>query len=148
MKIRTFLLGITLPLTLSACYVVPVQAPAPPPPPGPAIAPVVAWQEVTIRATGNGAPPPRAVNPAQARLMTERAAKLDAYRNLTEQAYGLNISGRTNVKDFITQNDSIRARVDAYIRGARVVHTIHHDDGGVEVEMEVTLRQDFRQIFP
>jgi hypothetical protein len=80
--------------------------------------------------------------------MTERAAKLDAYRNLVEQAYGVNISSRSSVKDFITQNDSIRARVDAYIRGAQVVHTMYHEDGGVEVEIEVTLRQDFRQIFP
>jgi hypothetical protein len=109
---------------------------------------VVAWQEVTIRATGNGAPPARAVNPAQARLMTERAAKLDALRNLSEQAQGINISARTSVRDFITQNDSIRSRVDAYIRGAKVVHTTYHEDGGVEVEMEVSLRQDFRQIFP
>ena len=79
--------------------------------------------------------------------MTERAAKLDAYRNLLEQAYGVNISSRSYVRDFILKNDSVKARVDAYVRGAKVLHTVYHDDGGVEVDMEVTLTQQFRQIF-
>ena len=125
---------------VAGCYIVPVQEqPAPQ---------ALEWKLVTIRATGSGAPPAKAVNAAQARLMTERAAKLDCYRSLLEEAYGVNISGRSNVRNFILKNDSIKARVDAYVRGAKVVHTIYHDDGGVEVEMELTLRQDFRQIFP
>ncbi len=130
-------------LSLSGCYIIPVEERKAPQPANP----VVAWQPVTIRAIGHGAPPARSVNAAQARIMTERAAKMDAYRNLLEQAYGVNISSRSYVRDFILKNDSVKARVDAYVRGAKVVHTIFHDDGGVEVEMEVTLRQDFRHIF-
>ncbi len=126
--------------TFSGCVVVPA---GPPPQPNP----VVAWQNITLRATGSGAPPGRSVNAAQARLMAVRAAKLDALRNLLEQAYGVNISARSHVRDFITKNDSIKSRVDAYIRGAKVVHTIQHEDGSVEVEMEVVLRQDFRNFF-
>jgi hypothetical protein len=137
MKGRIALCLLGLVLCLSGCYVVPVEQPVP----------EVTWRPVTIRAIGNGAPPASAVNVAQARIMTQRAAKLDAYRNLLENTYGVNISGRSNVRDFILKNDSIKSRVDAYVRGAKVVHTIYHDDGGVEVEMEVTLRQDFRQIF-
>ena len=133
------LLGLTL--CLSGCYVVPVeQEPAPVPV-------IVTWQPITVRAIGNGAPPAKAVNVAQARIMTERAAKLDAYRNLLENIYGVNISARSNVRDFILKNDSVKSRVDAYVRGAKVVHTMYHEDGGVEVEMEITLRQDFQQIF-
>jgi len=52
----------------------PVYAPAPPPPPPP---PPIVRQEVTLRGRGAGAPPSRAANAAQARLMTERAAKVD-----------------------------------------------------------------------
>ncbi len=106
------------------------------------------WVPITITAKGGGAPPPNAVSPAQARLMTERAAKVDAMRNLLEQAYGVRIKSRTTVKDFITQSDTIKARVNAFIRGAKVVDTKYLSDGGVEVEMELVLGYDFRRIFP
>ncbi len=143
MKTKIFLsLLFCLMFSLSGCYVIPVEKRQPPP-----ANPVVDWQPVTIRATGHGAPPAQSVNAAQARIMTERAAKLDAYRNLLEQSYGVNISARSNVRDFILKSDSVKARVDAYIRGAKVVHTTYHDDGGVEVDMEVTLTQKFRYIF-
>ncbi len=131
-------------LMLSGCYIVPVEQQQPA---RRAASPVVDWKNVTIRATGQGAPPERSVNAAQARIMTSRAAKLDALRNLLEQSYGVNISARSNVRDFILKNDSVKSRVDAYIRGAKVIHTIYHDDGGVEVEVEVTLKQNFRNLF-
>jgi hypothetical protein len=105
------------------------------------------WDPITLRATGGGAPPDKSINPAQARLMTERAAKLDAYRNLLESAYGVAIRSNSNVRDFVLKNDTIRSRVEAYIRGAKVIDTRYHNDGGVEVDMEVTLGYEFRQIF-
>ena len=138
---KTIFLLLGLLFVVSGCYVVPAPQPTYAPPQG-------EWTPVTIKATGGGAPPLRAANPAQARLMAERAAKLDAYRNLLEQAYGVNISSSSTVRNFATQNDVIRSRVDAYIRGAKVVDTRMLDDGGVEVEMEVTLGPDFRRIFP
>jgi hypothetical protein len=126
-------------LMFTGCYIVPV--------PDQQVAPAEQWVPITIRATGGGAPPEKAINPAQARLMTERAARLDAYRNLLERAYGVAIRAKSTVKDFVLQNDTIRSRVEAYIRGAKVIDTVYKDDGGVEVEMEVTLGHEFRQIF-
>lgn len=105
------------------------------------------WVPIKITAKGGGAPPPNAVNQAQARLMAERAAKVDAMRNLLEQAYGVTIKSRTTVKDFVTQSDRIKARVDAYLKGAKVIDTRYMSDGGVEVEMEVILGYEFRRIF-
>lgn len=134
--------GIVLSVVLfmfAGCYIVPV--------PDQQVAPVGQWVPITIRATGGGAPPERAINPAQARLMTERAARLDAYRNLLERAYGVAIRANSSVRDFVLKDDTIRSRVEAYIRGAKVVDTVYKDDGGVEVEMEVTLGHEFRQIF-
>lgn len=126
----------------AGCYIVPIQdAPPGPPPQG-------QWVPVVLRATGGGAPPEKAINPAQARLMTERAAKLDGYRNLLEQAYGVAIRGKSTVRDFVLKNDTIRSRVEAYIRGAKVTDTEYKEDGGVEVKMEVTLGYDFVQLFP
>jgi hypothetical protein len=52
------------------------------------------------------------------------------------------------VRDFITQNDTIRASVEAYIRGAKVVDTRHLSDGSVEMEMELVLGYEFRRLFP
>jgi len=106
------------------------------------------WVPYKVTAKGGGAPPPNAVNQAQARLMAERAAKVDAMRNLLEQAYGVTIKSRTTVKDFITQNDTIKAKVDAYIKGAKVTDTKYLSDGSVEIEMEVILDYQFRRIFP
>jgi hypothetical protein len=123
----------------------PVAQPAytPPPPPPP-----IVRQEVKLRAKGAGAPPARAASAAQAKLMAERASKVDAYRNLLEQAYGLQVTGVTSVRDFVTQSDSIRTQVDAFIRGAKVVDTRLLDDGSVETDMEITLGKEFWALFP
>jgi hypothetical protein len=80
--------------------------------------------------------------------MAERAAKVDGYRNLLEQTYGLQVVGTTSVRDFITQSDSVRTQVDAFIRGAKVVDTHILDDGSVEADMEVTLGKEFWVLFP
>jgi hypothetical protein len=103
---------------------------------------------VTLRAKGAGAPPARAANAAQARLMAERAAKVDGYRNLLEQAYGLQVTGSTTVRDFVTQSDTVRTQLDAFIRGAKVSDTRVLDDGSVETEMEVSLGKEFWALFP
>lgn len=144
---------------LSGCYIVPLQQqPAEPmaqpmgqpmsqQPMAQPAEPMAQWVPIVLRATGGGAPPETSVNPAQARLMTERAAKMDAYRNLLEQAYGVSIRSNSKVRDFVLQNDTIRSRVEAYIRGAKVIDTRYNADGGVEVEMEVTLGHEFRQMF-
>ena len=121
----------------------PAYAPPPPPPPPP-----IVRQEVTLRAKGAGAPPTKAANAAQARLLTERAAKVDGYRNLLEQAYGLQVVGATTVRDFVTQSDTVRTQVDAFIRGAKVVDTRFLDDGSVESDLEITLGKEFWVLFP
>lgn len=138
-KAVVFSMAVFLISFLTGCYVVPVQ---------PTPEPRAEWVPIKLIAKGGGAPPAKAVNQAQARLMTERAAKVDAMRNLLEQAYGVTITSTTTVRDFITQNDTIRARVNAYIRGARIIDTRYLEDGSVEMEMEVTLGYEFRRIFP
>ncbi len=133
-----FLLAVFVTMIISGCVVAPVQE----------TQPRAEWVPIKVSAKGGGAPPPSAVSQAQARLMAERAAKVDAMRNLLEQAYGVTISSNTTVRDFITQNDTIRARVDAFIRGAKVIDTRYLSDGSVEIEMEITLGYEFRRIFP
>ncbi|MGH7369281.1 MAG: FecR domain-containing protein, partial [Candidatus Methylomirabilaceae bacterium] len=102
----------------------------------------------TIRAGGSGARSKGASSAAQARLLAERAAKADAYRNLLETAYGVLVTSSTSVRDLATQNDSIRTTLDGFIRGASLVEVCHLDDGSVEVEMEIRLNREFWTIFP
>ena len=56
---------------------------------------------------------------SQTKLMTRRAAKVDALRNLLEIVYGLQIDARTTVRDFVAESDVIRSRLRAAIQGAR-----------------------------
>ena len=102
----------------------------------------------TIRASGSGTRPKGASSAAQARLLAERAAKADAYRNLLEAAYGVLVTSSTSVRDLATQNDSVRTTLDGFIRGASLVEVRHLDDGLVEVEMEIKLNREFWAIFP
>jgi len=81
----------------------------------------------------------RAQNDAQKKLMTRRAAKVDALRNLTEIIYGLRIDSQTTVRDFVTQSDIIRSRVSAVIQGAQEIDYRELPDGTAEVVMEITL---------
>jgi hypothetical protein len=77
----------------------------------------------------------------QKRLMAKRAAKVDALRNLAEIVYGVQINSRTTVRDFVTQSDVIRAKLDSVIQGAREVDYVERPDGTAEVTVEITLGQ-------
>ena len=77
-------------------------------------------------AMGKGLPPATAVSPAQARLMAERAALLDALRKAAV------LSGRAAPRHY---NGAVS--VGARIREFRIVGLTHHPDGSVEVEVSV-----------
>jgi hypothetical protein len=81
--------------------------------------------------------------PGQRRLMAIRAAKLDAYRSLAEQLYGIKIDSNTSVATLTAQNDSFRARVNAIVRGARVVSITPMADHNYETILEVYIDKSF-----
>lgn len=58
---------------------------------------------------------------SQKTILAIRSSKLDAYRELAEQVYGHNINGATSVKGMVANNDTLKAKVNGVIRGARVV---------------------------
>ena len=99
-----------------------------------------------LKVSGYGAPPrDESLGSAQRKLMAMRAAKADAYRALTEQLYGVRVSGTTTVGDMVIRSDLFRVYVDAYVFGARVVSSLAHPDGIHEVEMELALTDDFQR---
>ena len=103
----------------------------------------VNWSSNIIRAVGSGAPSPDASNVAVARLGAERAAKLEAMRNLLETVKGVRIDSQTTVVNFTTQSDVINSRIEGFVKGARVVKTKYLSDGGVEVVIEVPITGGF-----
>jgi len=79
----------------------------------------------------------------QRRLMAIRASKLDAYRALAEQLYGIKIDSNTSVSTLTAKNDSFRARVNAVVRGARVVSVTPMADHNYETVLEVFVDKKF-----
>jgi hypothetical protein len=61
------------------------------------------------------------INKAQAKVLSMRAARVDALRNLLETVKGVNIDSRTLVSDFIVKKDIIVTRVNGVIKGAQLV---------------------------
>jgi len=97
------------------------------------------WYKKTLKVTGKGAPPKDAENQSQAKLMAERAAKMDAYRNLLEIVRGTEVDSKTKIEDFETNYDIIKTNLQAYLKGARIIDIRHLEDGTAEVDIEYNL---------
>ena len=99
---------------------------------------------VTLNATGYGAVNTAACNgecdrvsPAQRKLLAMRASRLDAYRAMAEQVYGLRVEGGSTVGSLALKDDSFKVYIDAFIRGARVTNVAQREDGTVETTVEM-----------
>ena len=87
--------------------------------------------------------------PAQQRLLAIRAAKLDAYRSLTEQVYGLRVDATATVADMVVQNDTFRSRVEGVIHGATLVSITPTGDDTYETTLSLdrAVVQDLRALY-
>ena len=87
--------------------------------------------------------------PAQQRLLAIRAAKLDAYRSLTEQVYGLRMDATATVADMVVQNDTFRSKVEGVIYGATLVSITPSGDDTYEttLSLDKTTVQDLRMLY-
>jgi hypothetical protein len=86
---------------------------------------------------------------AQQRLLAIRAAKLDAYRSLTEQVYGLKLDAAATVADMVVQNDTFRSRVEGVIYGATLVSITPSGDDTYEttLSLDKDVVQELRQLY-
>jgi len=86
---------------------------------------------------------------AQRRLLAIRAAKLDAYRGLTEQVYGQYLDSTTTVADMVVRSDSFRARVEGVVYGANLVQIEPRGNDTYEVTMSLdkSIVNDLRVLY-
>lgn len=77
------------------------------------------------------------ISPAQRKLLAMRASRLDAYRAMAEQVYGVRIEGGSTVGSLALKDDSFKVYIDAFIRGARVTNVAQRDDGSYETTVEM-----------
>ncbi len=103
-------------------------------------------QPIVVSATGYAAPlENNKVSKAQARLLTLRGSKIDAYRNLSERVYGLKLRGSSSLRSMMTAHDELQTFVDAYLMGAKVVSQRELEDGSFETIVEMALQENFQQ---
>lgn len=125
---------------LTGCYVVPLSV---------ATDPQNHVSRVTkITAVGYGsASSYERYTEGQKKLMAMRASKLDAYRALAEQVYGVRVTGNSTVSAMMAQNDNFRVSIDAYVRGARVTNVTQMADGNYETSIEMDYDENVVQSF-
>ena len=100
--------------------------------------PAIDWQALVVRATGLGPPDVNALNPAQARLGAEKAARADALKKLLSEVRAVRLSATRSVGDEMA-NDEMRGKVEAILRGYKVTAKRYFSDMGIEVDVEVGL---------
>src|SRR5271155_4587048 len=70
------------------------------------------WEKRVIVATGQGAPDLNAPNAAAARIGAERAAQLDAFRNILEALKGVRVSEGQTAGDLMANDSTLKASVE------------------------------------
>jgi hypothetical protein len=99
------------------------------------------WSKKTVTATGSGAANLKDGNVAQARLMAERAAKMDALRNIIETIQGIQVTGTRNAGD-IMSNGEVKTRIAGMAQGYKVVDTKYYSDGSVDVIIQMPIDEN------
>jgi hypothetical protein len=110
--------------------------------------PGVNWEARTIRATGRGAPSLKAPSIAAARLGAEKAAEMDALRNILAAIQGVQISSEQTVGQAMNSDGALRAKLQGQAKGFRRVDTRYFSDGGVEIDVEMGIEELLAEFVP
>ncbi len=57
-----------------------------------------------------------------------KASKLEAYKELAEQVYGVMLTSENSVQDYQLQSGRLKSKVKGLVRGAKVIRTYHESD--------------------
>lgn len=84
------------------------------------------WTQQEITAEGAGVPAAN-TSEAQGRLMACRAAEVEARRNLLEVIHGMQIDSETTVINYVTQNDTIRTKIQGMVQATTMEKHVDAD---------------------
>ncbi len=76
---------------------------------------------VTFEVIGKGLIPETAINTGQGRLMAERAAISDGYRQLVEKIRGVYVDAYSQTTNGVIDYDVIRTKTQSWLRGVQVL---------------------------
>ena len=96
------------------------------------------WDKGVIRATGSGVNT-KAKTKGQRRILAQRAARMDAQRNLAESVEGVHVTSESSMRDLEVEYDIVKTRVDATIKNMSEVSSKFYDDGTCEVTLEMPI---------
>jgi hypothetical protein len=102
----------------------------------------VDWEHKVVKCTGSGAANLKDAdgNPAVARIVAEKAARLDALRNCLAALRGVQVESGRTVGSTLDSDAALSGKVQGLVRGFRVVGKPRYfSDGGVEMDVEVPL---------
>lgn len=103
--------------------------------------------EKVFAVNGEGIAPQNTLSPAQALALAKRAAVADAYRQMAEKLYGVNISAKDTIKDAALYDSRIVSQVNGLVKDATIVEN-SFADGLYKVRMELTMSSTkWREIF-
>ncbi|MBT6105809.1 LPP20 family lipoprotein [Porticoccaceae bacterium] len=87
--------------------------------------------------------------PAQQRILSIRASKLDAYRALMEQIYGQYLDANTTIGEMVMKSDTLKARVQGMVYGARLVsiNPVGDDTYETTLSLDKNIVNDLRRLF-
>lgn len=103
--------------------------------------------EKVFAVNGEGIAPQNTLSPAQAIALAKRAAVADAYRQMAEKLYGVNISAKDTIKDAALYDSRIVSQVNGLVKDATIVEN-SFKDGLYKVRMELTMSSKrWREIF-
>ncbi len=88
-------------------------------------------------------------NAPQQRILAIRAAKIDAYRSLAEQVYGLYLDANTTVSEQTVLSDTFRTRVEGVIYGATItsINPLNNDTYEVTLSLDRSAVNDLRLLY-
>ena len=109
---------------------------------------VMDWGRMRLSATGQGFPPAAQGNLKLARTMAERAALLDARRNLVEALMAVRVDSVTTVRNFITENDVAVSRINGVLHRNVTEELRPLENWGVRARVSIPITGDLaRELF-
>ena len=93
---------------------------------------------ITITATGVGVVPAEVISGAQGIALANRAAIVDAYRQMGEKMHGIHLTAEDTIKNMVVQSTHVRSKVASIVKNASVIDSTFHN-GLYQITMQIKL---------